>query len=282
MMTTVTIAEWLKQTSLPRLEARMLLQKATGLSRAQLLSHDEDELSNDVLALLETWQKSRLDGTPMAYLIGSREFYGRDFVVSEDVLIPRPETEHLIEAVLDRLPEIKSETESPRVWDLGTGSGIIAITLKLERPDLTVFATDVSAKALVIAKQNAEILNANIMFGEGSWFQGLPEEIQTNQFDFIVSNPPYIDSIDQHLKEGDVRFEPLGALTDFADGLSALRILCEDATSRLKVGGYLVMEHGYDQAEAVQSLLKENGFEKVETIVDLAGQPRIRLGCWLG
>lgn len=274
----MTIAAWLKNSSLPRLEAWMLLQKATGLSRAALLSHDEDVLSSEIISQLDAWQSARLNGTPMAYLIGSREFFGRDFMVSKDVLIPRPETEHLIEAVLDRLPE----RQSIRIWDLGTGSGIIAITLKLECPSLEVFASDVSAEALSIAKTNAQNLKAEVFFGEGSWFEGLPSNIQTDKFDFIVSNPPYIDSVDQHLKEGDVRFEPLGALTDFADGLSALRILCEGAPSRLKIGGYILMEHGFDQQEAVQALLRQNGFSDVETITDLAGLPRISLGCWRG
>ena len=274
----MTIAAWLKNSSLPRLEARMLLQKATGLNRAALLSHDEDVLAPEIITLLDSWQSARLNGTPMAYLIGSREFFGREFMVSKDVLIPRPETEHLIEAVLERLPE----RQPARIWDLGTGSGIIAITLKLERPSSEVFASDVSAKALSVAKNNAQNLQADVLFGEGSWFEGLSISIQTDKFDFIVSNPPYIDSVDQHLKEGDVRFEPLGALTDFADGLSALKVLCEGAPSRLKVGGFLLMEHGFDQQEAVQTLLKQNGFSDVQTITDLAGLPRISLGCWRG
>lgn len=274
----MTIALWLKNSPLPRLEARMLLQKATGLSRTQLLSHDQEVLSTEALSCLSIWQKSRLEGVPMAYLIGSREFFGREFKVSTDILIPRVETEHLVEAVLERLPAKRAA----RLWDLGTGSGIIAITLKLERALSLVFASDISSAALAIAAENAQTLGAEVVFLEGSWFEALPKESKQQTFDFIISNPPYISLTDQHLKVGDVRFEPMSALTDFADGLSALAYLCQQAPTYLNRGGYLLLEHGYDQADAVQALLRQNRFQQIETLLDLAHLPRVTLGCWQG
>ncbi len=252
----------------------MLLQKVTSLSRAQLISHDEDALSKEQLEVLNRYVQERLDGRPMAYIMGVKEFFGRDFAVSDAVLIPRPETEHLIEAVLERLPV----NQPARVWDLGTGSGIIAITLKRERPLACVFASDLSAPALALAQENARQLDVQVQFAEGNWFEALPEEEQAQGFDFIVSNPPYIEQNDPHLCQGDVRFEPQMALTDFGDGLSAYQALIAGALPRLKAKGWLIMEHGFAQKQAIQGLLFDAGYQKVTTLMDLAGLDRVTLG----
>lgn len=269
----MVIKDWLQNSPLPRLEARMLLQQATGLTRAQLISHDLDPLSIEQEHNLNQWQIERINGKPMAYILGEREFYGRNFKVSEAVLIPRPETEHLIETVVEYLPI----NESIKIWDLGTGSGIIAITLKLEIPNATVFASDVSEHALAIAQMNAKQLEADIHFAQGSWFDCEHNREPKASFDFIVSNPPYIDSHDCHLSQGDVRFEPKIALTDFNDGLSAYKVLFKQAQDWLKPQGYLIVEHGYNQKEALQDLLTQYHYKNTVTLKDLAGQDRITL-----
>lgn len=268
-----TIAQWLRQTPLPRNEARLLLQHVSGLSHAQLITRDQQALSAEHIAALQTLQQRRLTGEPIAYLIGSRAFYGRDFTVSPAVLIPRPETEHLIEAALFRLPENGS------VLDLGTGSGIIAITLQCERQDLTVYAGDISATALAVAQHNAATHQATVTFAQGSWFEvaavfRLPE----HSLDMIVSNPPYIEQHDVHLQQGDLRFEPQNALTDFGDGFSHIRHLITESPHWLKPNGWLIMEHGYDQAAHIRHLFQAaKQWQAIETIQDLAGLDRITL-----
>lgn len=266
-----TVAEWLYHSPLPKLEARMLLQEVTGLSRTQLITHDEQLLENTQIEDLATWQQRRLNGEPMAYILGKREFYGRCFAVNPSVLIPRPETEHLVEAVLAHLPR------QGRMWDIGTGSGIIAITVALERADAHVCASDISETALRTAKENAATLGANITFAQGSWFDVVPP-LAPPQFDIVVSNPPYIDSKDEHLGRGDLRFEPQQALTDFSDGLSCLKTLSQQAHTVLKPYGWLMMEHGFDQAAAVREMLAENGFADIQSHHDLAGHERLTIG----
>ena len=266
-----TIADWLQTNPLPKLEARMLLQKATGLTRAQLISRDDQILSTFELVQLAKWQADRLAGQPMAYIMGEKEFLGRMFQVTSDVLIPRPETEHVIEEVLARLPQ----NQPAKITDIGTGSGIIGITLKLERPLVQVFASDLSALALNVAHKNATNLHADVVFTQGSWFEGLDQIGQVSNFDFIVSNPPYIEKNDPHLQQGDVRFEPQIALTDFADGLEAYRVLTEQSYSRLKNGGWLVMEHGYDQGQALRYLCAKSAYQNIMTVKDLAGLDRV-------
>lgn len=268
-----TIAQWLSQTPLARNEARLLLQHITGLSHAQLITRDQEPLSETQLSALNHLAQRRKQGEPIAYLIGLRAFYGRDFAVSPAVLIPRPETEHLIDAALFRLPE------NAHVLDLGTGSGIIAITLQCERPDLSVFAGDISEAALCIAQKNAQTHQAKVQFAQGSWFEvaqtfRLPE----NSLDMIVSNPPYIEQHDTHLNQGDLRFEPQNALTDFGDGLSHIRHLIAQSSRWLKPKGWLIMEHGYDQAAAIRALFQTaNLWQDIETIQDLANLDRITL-----
>ncbi len=266
----ISIACWLQNCPLPKLEARMLLQKVTGLSRVQLISHDEQLLSSSEFDQLQKWQEDRLAGQPMAYIMEEREFFGRMFYVNADVLIPRPETEHVIEEVLSRL----SKNQPAKIADIGTGSGIIAIILKLERPLAQVFASDLSEQALKVARKNAKVLQAEITFTQGSWFDGL-DQIGASTFDFIVSNPPYIEHNDPHLQQGDVRFEPRMALTDFADGLEAYRVLTEQSFSRLKDGGWLIVEHGFDQKQAIGQLCENYLYQNITTLKDLAGLDRV-------
>lgn len=268
-----TLAQWLQDCPLPRLESRLLLQKITTLTHSQLITHDEMILSTEQLAQLHTLTQRRIQGEPMAYILGERDFYGRTFQVSPAVLIPRPETEHLLEHALFRLPE------NGTLWDLGTGSGIIAISAKLERPDAQIFASDVCENALAVAQQNAQNLHANVQFAQGSWFQAanhfrLPEK----GFDVIVSNPPYIEHDDVHLQQGDLRFEPPHALTDFGDGLRHIREIATQARDFLCQKGWILFEHGYNQGVAVREILQQNAYIQVQTLPDLANLDRVTLG----
>ncbi|EGV34898.1 peptide chain release factor N(5)-glutamine methyltransferase [Neisseria weaveri] len=267
-----TIAEFLKHTDLPKLEARMLVQHLTGLSRAQLITQDNAPLPSEIWAKLTALAQRRSAGEPMAYLLGGREFYGRWFKTTPATLIPRPETEHLVEAVMERLPQGGS------VWDLGTGSGAIAVTLACERPDAAVRASDISREALAVAEENARQLGAKVEFLQGSWFEA-ERPSEKKAFDVIVSNPPYIEAGDEHLQQGDLRFEPQTALTDFSDGLSCIRILAAEAGKHLKAGGWLLVEHGYNQGEAARQIFTGQGWSGVVTLQDLAGLDRITLGC---
>jgi release factor glutamine methyltransferase len=212
----------------------------------------------------------RLAGEPLAYLIGLREFYGRAFQVGSAVLIPRPETEHLVEAALAHVAH-----QAADVLDLGCGSGAIAVTLALEVPQWRVSAVDLSPEALDVAQRNAAALNAALCFYQGSWCDPLPQDAR---FDLIVSNPPYISSHDPHLSMGDVRFEPRLALTDEADGLDCLSAIAAVAPGRLHAQGWLMVEHGYDQGEAVRQLFMTQGLLRVETLRDLAGNERVTIG----
>lgn len=262
----------LMQFSLPRLEARLLLCQVSGKSHAGLVSASHDEMPPAQWEAYATLAQQRLAGVPIAYLLGEREFYGRVFEVCPDVLIPRPETEHLIEQALQRL----DRTQDLRVADLGTGSGAIAVTLALEAPAWQVHAVDLSRAALAQAARNAAKLGAQVQFHQGSWYQALPDA--SARFALIVSNPPYIEAQDHHLGEGDVRFEPRMALTDEADGLACLREIIAGAANHLLTQGWLMLEHGYDQGLACRELLLAAGFVAVETIVDLAGNDRVSLG----
>ena len=253
-----------------RLEARVLAAFAWDASPAWLIAHDTDPLSDTHVEAFESLLTRRLEGVPIAYLVGMREFYGRPFQVSPDTLIPRPDTELLVELALARLPP----GQTPDVLDLGTGSGCIAITLALERPLAHVTAVDRSPAALAIARRNAGNLNACVEFLDSDWFDALTGR----RFDLIASNPPYIAAADPHLACGDLRFEPLSALAAGQDGLDDLRRLARAARTHLKPGGTLLLEHGHDQADAVRSLLRENGIGHAENWVDLAGNPRVSGG----
>ncbi|MGO4305163.1 peptide chain release factor N(5)-glutamine methyltransferase [Cupriavidus sp. RAF12] len=253
---------------LPALEARMLLSHVTGFSRTQLITRDTDHLTAAQRDAFATLLARRLAGEPMAYLLGEREFFGRTFRVTPDVLIPRPDTEIAAEASLARIANV----HAPRVLDMGTGSGILAVTIARERPDAEVWATDISPGAVLVAQDNARALQAdNIRFLVSDWYQSVPDGVR---FHLIVSNPPYIAAGDPHLAEGDLRFEPIDALTDHEDGLSDLAAIVAGATARLLPDGWLLMEHGYDQAASMRSLLTRAGFEDVYTARDLAGLER--------
>lgn len=269
-----TISLWLQRSGLNRLEARLLLQHILSLSHADIIAYGQRQLTIQQQNLLDQLAARRLAGEPMAYLLGWREFYGRRFNVSEAVLIPRPETEHLVEAALTRLPP------QGRIWDLGTGSGAIAITLACERPDAEVWAADISAAALTVARENAIALQAKVIFGQGSWYQAQPQP-SAHSVDIIVSNPPYIAADDTHLMQGDLRFEPKHALTDHDNGLSALTSLITGASTFLRHQGWIMLEHGYDQGQAVRHTLAQNGFVQIQTQPDLAGLDRVTLGQWV-
>ncbi|MFZ3261966.1 MAG: peptide chain release factor N(5)-glutamine methyltransferase, partial [Thiobacillus sp.] len=253
-----------------RLDARVLAAHVLGTDTAWLIAHDTDPLADTHVAAFESLLLRRLDGVPIAYLVGTREFYGRPFRVTPDVLIPRPDTELLVERALACIPS----DQAVDVLDLGTGSGCIAITLALERPLARVAAVDRSTAALAIARRNADILNAHIEFLTSDWFAALAGR----RFDLIVSNPPYVAAADPHLARGDVRFEPLTALAAGHDGLDDLRRLIRAARDHLKPGGALLLEHGYDQADAVIELLRQHGFEQTCTLRDLGGLNRVSGG----
>lgn len=254
-------------------ELRILLEFAIGFSRVKLITHSDHLLTEAEAKALSDVVSRRIRGEPVAYITGRREFYGLSFAVSPDVLIPRPETELLVELALERLPL------GGRVVDMGTGSGAIAVSVASTRPDVKVWATDVSEKALNVATHNALALlkgRQTVRFSAGSWFDAL--KYGNERFDMIVSNPPYINSEDGHLHRGDLRFEPVGALTDHADGLQALEILVKGAPAYLNKNGWLLMEHGYDQSEAVRAMLEERGFTGVQSWKDLAGIERVSGG----
>lgn len=253
-----------------RLEARVLAAFAWSVDTAWLIAHDIDPLGDAQTAAFQALLARRLAGEPIAYLTGTREFYGRLFQVSPGVLIPRPDTELLVELALARMPADRAMD----VLDLGTGSGCIAITLALERPLAHVTAVDRSAAALAIARRNAHALNARVEFLASDWFDALAGR----QFDLIVGNPPYVAAADPHLARGDVRFEPVSALAAGHDGLDDLRRLTRAARAHLRHGGTLLLEHGYDQANAVQALLRESGVPQPRSWADLGGILRVSGG----
>jgi len=267
----------LRASPLPALEARVLLMHVLGWRRTELITRGDEPIDAARVDAYRTLEARRVQGEPIAQLVGAREFYGLDFDVTPNVLIPRPETELLVETALAALEGIAQ----PRVLDLGTGSGAIAVALASARPDARVWAVDRSSAALEVAARNAaKLLDARrpggaLTFVAGSWYDTLDPALR---FEAIVSNPPYIASGDPHLEQGDLRFEPRGALTDGADGLTALRAIVAGAPARLAPGGVLWMEHGYDQAAAVRTLLAARGFAHVRSERDLAGIERISGG----
>ncbi|QNB12376.1 peptide chain release factor N(5)-glutamine methyltransferase [Paraburkholderia bannensis] len=276
-MSELTADALLRASPLPALEARILLMHVLGWRRTQLITRGDEALDAAPVAAFRALEARRVAGEPIAQLVGAREFFGLDFDVTPDVLIPRPETELLVETALAALEGIAQ----PRVLDLGTGSGAIAVAIASARPDAHVWAVDRSDAALAVAARNAaKLLDARrpggaLSFVAGSWYDTLDAALR---FEVIVSNPPYIANGDPHLDQGDLRFEPRGALTDEADGLSCLRAIVDGAPARLVAGGVLWMEHGYDQAAAVRALLDARGFDEVRSEQDLAGIERISGG----
>ena len=258
---------------IPASEARLLLGALLGCSTAQIAAYPERALAPGLAARFADLLERRAAGEPVAYLLGTREFFGRDFRVTPAVLIPRPETELIVELVLAR---VATNDGAPRILDLGTGSGVLAVTLALELPGARLTALDRSAEALDIARVNAAALGAQVDFIESDWFAA----VDGAGFDFIVSNPPYIAADDPHLAEGDVRFEPTGALASGRTGLDDLARIVAGAPAFLMPGGWLMMEHGYDQAASVRALLAGAGFDAVASARDLAGIERVSYGCW--
>jgi len=267
------IRDCLARATLPRLELSLLLSRVLGQSRVWLIAHDDELLSQESLDAFLALEARRQAGEPIAYLLGWREFMGHRLAVSPSVLIPRPETEVLVEAVLASL----SKSTSPAILDLGTGSGAIALSLSLALVHSRVVATDISALALAVAQENAHQLGARVAFLHGNWFEPLAP---TERFDVIVSNPPYVHPNDEHLRQGDLRFEPKQALTDGVDGLSAYRDIIDQARLFLKPGGALWVEHGYDQAETIQKLFEKSGFQDIKTLKDLGAHPRVTAGSY--
>lgn len=254
-----------------RIDVQCLLQHVLQVNRAWLITHANQLLDDQQQASYAALFERRLRGEPIAYLLASREFYGLAFKVTPDTLIPRPETELLVDLALQYLP---SQAKC-RVLDIGTGSGAIALSIAHGRPDADVVAVDVSAAALAVAQFNAQHLqinNARLLHSD--WFSALQGEC----FDIIVSNPPYIAAGDPHLAQGDVRFEPRGALASGADGLHDIRSIIAAAHQHLAAGGWLLFEHGYDQAAAVRGLLQQAGYSEVFSARDLAGIERVSGG----
>jgi release factor glutamine methyltransferase len=258
----------LKNTPLDPLDTRILLTHALGLTRVQLITQSERALTAAESQQLSALFQRRMNGEPIAYIVGEREFFGLPFHVSPAVLIPRPETELLVELTLERLPQNGS------VLDMGTGSGAIAVAIAHTRPDTRVAAIDLSATALAVARQNAVRNGTSVVFLQSDWY----DAVENRRFDVIAANPPYIVKDDVHLSQGDLRFEPIGALTDHADGLSALRTIIDGASQHLAPGGWVLMEHGYDQAAAVRELLRAQGFSDVQSWKDLASIERVTGG----
>lgn len=269
-MTTIADALTAARAKLPASEARLLLGHVLQRPAAWLLAHDEQVLAEDELLAFAALAARRAGGEPVAYLLGYREFFGREFAVAPAVLIPRPETELLV----DLAKAAAAALPAPRILDLGTGSGCIAITLALEIPQALVTAVDASAAALQVAAKNAERLGASLRLLPSDWFGALAGEY----FDLIVANPPYIAAADPHLVAGDLRHEPPSALASGADGLDAIRDIVAAAPRHLASEGQLWLEHGYDQAAAVRELLAAAGLRDIGQHRDIAGIVRISGG----
>jgi release factor glutamine methyltransferase len=265
-----TIAELLRTPGLAALDARVLLRAALSMSDAQLAAHSGRVPDAAQRARFLEWVERRRAGEPVAYLVGTREFYSLPFKVTPAVLIPRPETELLVEAALEQIPR-----DAPcGVLDLGTGSGCVAIAIAKERPLARVTATDVSSAALALARENAAAHRVSIELVESDWFAAL----ERRRYELIVSNPPYVADGDPHLEEGDVRFEPRTALAAGANGLDAIEAIVERAGAHLAPGGMLWLEHGYRQGACARVLLAAHGFAQVATRRDLAGHERVSGG----
>ncbi len=275
----MTLQEALRQANvvgMDRLDAQMLLLHTLSRSphdRAWLIAHDCDLLPPEAATRWTSLLHRRQRGEPVAYLLGEKEFGGLNLQVDARVLVPRPDTEVLVEWALDMLPP-PGGNEPPRLLDLGTGSGAIALTVASRRRDVQVTATDASADALAVAQANAQRLNLPVRFAQGAWLAAVPGE----RFDVIASNPPYIAEGDPHLAA--LTHEPISALTAGADGLQDLRTIVGQAPAALHPGGWLLLEHGHDQATAVRALLAAQGFEAVSSRKDLAGIERCSGGRW--
>ena len=258
------IAQLMRVSGIDAIDARALLRATLAVDDAYLIAHATDEIAAQHEAQFRALAARRVVGEPVAYIVGEREFYGHAFKVTPAVLIPRPETELLVELALQHRPQ--------QVLDLGTGSGCIAISIALAQPVAQVVALDRSAPALVVARENAARLKVrNVTFQTSDWF----DAINKQRFELIVSNPPYVAEGDAHLSQGDLRFEPAAALASGADGLADIRIIVSGAHAHLKPGGWLLLEHGYDQALRCRALLEQTRLREVQSWRDLAGIERV-------
>lgn len=271
--------EWIKKaikqltgSDSPKLDAVVLLSYITGRSRAFLMAFSETVLTNIEQEQLEIALQRRIKGEPIAYITGFKEFWSLSIQVSKETLIPRSDTEKLVETALQYLPE-----EPCEILDLGTGTGAIALALAHERPDCLIFGVDKLKSVVALAKQNAERLSLqNTHFMQSDWFKN----IKRKKFAMIVSNPPYIDPLDVHLSQGDVRYEPSSALISDEKGLHDIMHIIKEASSHLLQYGWLLIEHGFEQGEAVRQLLKNQGYQLIQTIEDYAGNDRVTFGRW--
>ncbi|MGL6400311.1 peptide chain release factor N(5)-glutamine methyltransferase [Aeromonas veronii] len=259
----------------PRADADVLLCHLLGCRRSYLMTWPERELDAAQHATLQGWLVRRLNGEPIAHLVGEREFWSLPLKVSSATLIPRPDTEVLVEQALTRIPQGPCA-----VLDLGTGTGAIALALKSERPEVYVWAVDRMVDAAALARENSAALGLPIEVRDGSWFEplGEPDRDNTPRFAVIVSNPPYIDGADPHLEQGDVRFEPRSALVADDAGLADIRHIVAHAPAYLLPDGWLLLEHGWDQGEAVRQLLRDGGYREVATVRDYGDNDRVTLG----
>ncbi len=266
-----TVSAALAVSGLNPLEAKLLLAHVLERDRAWLAAHGDAALTREQARAFDALARRRHDGEPIAYLTGHREFFGLDLEITPDVLIPRPETELLVELALAWLATDATE----RVLDLGCGSGAVALAIAHERPRAAVLGADLAAAAVALARRNAARLGiVNATFVESDWFTRVPRE----RFAVIVANPPYVAEHDPHLRQGDLRYEPSGALSPGGDGLDAVRAIIAAASGHLAPGGALAFEHGHDQAAAVHALLRDAGFVAITSARDLAGIPRVTHG----
>ncbi len=283
---TISYQQWLKQakeafgqiSETPTLDARVLLCHCLQKPLSYVLAWPERTLKDEIINHLDNLKQRRIGGEPLAYIIGEREFWSMNFEVTPAVLIPRPETELLVEWVIDTIANANHDAKKiNRILELGTGSGAIAVALAKEYPELQIFATDISEKALELAGRNA-IRNGceKITFLLGNWFEAVEDE----RFELIVSNPPYVVAGDPHLQEGDLPYEPIGALVAKENGLSDIQYLISNAKKYLYSNGWLGLEHGFDQAEKVRQMMSEQGYQNIQTIQDLAGIDRLSVCQW--
>jgi release factor glutamine methyltransferase len=267
----ITIRRVLAASDLATLDAQVLLAHVMGRDRTWVAAHADDMLGSEFAETFAALAARRRTGEPVAYLTGVREFWGMPLQMSPAVLIPRPETETLVELALARLPNDREA----RVLDLGTGSGAVALAIARERPRARVLATDLSTAALAVARENARRLGlANVEFAQSDWYENVAAVWPGTRFDLIASNPPYVAPGDPHLAQGDVRFEPPVALSPGGDGLAAIRCIVAGAPGHLAAGGSLALEHGYDQAAELRALLAAAGWSDIALARDLAGIER--------
>lgn len=271
-------AQTLQHSDSPKVDAEILLAHCLNKPKSYLYTWPEDGVGGDALAQFERLLAQRAQGVPVAYLIGQQGFWSYDFYVNEHVLIPRPETELLVSLAQEKLTDCIRPT--PSLIDLGTGSGCIGLSLALDQPNLNVLCLDQSEHALAVAQKNAKNLNAkNVTFAQSNWCSAIFENTSLNTWshdvDVVVSNPPYICDDDAHLTQGDVRFEPSSALSSGKDGLDDIRIIAKQAQCVLSKGGWLLLEHGYDQSDAVCALLEQTGYMSVSAHQDFNGIARV-------